>query len=166
MSPADHRGTAALLLADGGAAPERTAAPARTAGIAGIAMAVPPQIVSNEPISARLGVDDGWIESRTGIRERRRATPDIGVTELATEAGTQALERAQIDAAALDLVLVATHTQDALLPTASPVVAAALGATRAGTIDIGAACTGFVSALALAAGQIESGRAENVLPRS
>ena len=157
MSSADHTGAAALLLADG------AAAPARTAGIAGLGMAVPPEAVSNEPISRRLGVDDGWIESRTGIRERHRATPEIGVTQLAAEAGRHALERADVDASELDLVLVATHTQDALLPTASPVVAAELGATRAGTIDVGAACTGFVSALALAAGQIESRRAENVL---
>lgn len=157
MSSADHTGTAALLLADG------AAAPTRTAGIAGLGMAVPPEKVGNEPISERLGVDDGWIESRTGIRERRRAAPDVGVTQLATEAGRHALERADLDASELDLVLVATHTQDQLLPTASPVVAAELGATRAGTIDIGAACTGFVSALALAAGQIESGRAEHVL---
>ena len=158
MSSADHTGTAALLLADGAAAPST-----RTAGIAGMGMAVPTEIVTNEPISERLGVDEGWIESRTGIRERRYASPDTGVADLATAAARDALERADVDAASLDQVLVATHTQEQLLPTASPLVAAALGATRAGTIDIGAACTGFVSALGLAAGQIESGRAERVL---
>lgn len=135
----------------------------RTAGIAGIGMAVPPQVVTNEPISKRLGVDEGWIESRTGIRERRHASPETTVVDLATAAGRDALERAGIDADALDLVLVGTHTQDSLLPTASPLVAAELGATGAGCIDIGAACTGFVSALALAAGQIESGRSERAL---
>jgi 3-oxoacyl-[acyl-carrier-protein] synthase-3 len=126
-------------------------------------MAVPPGIVTNEPISARLGVDEDWIESRTGIRERRHATPETTVVDLATAAARDALERAEVDPESLDLVLVGTHTQDSLLPTASPVVAAELGATHAGAIDIGAACTGFVSALALAAGQIESDRAERVL---
>ena len=126
-------------------------------------MAVPPGIVTNEPIAGRLGVDEGWIESRTGIRERRHAAPDATLADLAVDAGREALEAAKLDAGSLDLVLVGTHTQDDLLPTASPVVAAQLGATKAGTIDVGAACTGFVSALALAAGQIESGRAEHVL---
>ena len=157
MSSADHTGTAALLLAEG------AAAPARTAGIAAVGMAVPERVVTNAPISERLGVDDRWIESRTGIRERRYAAPETTVAGLAAAAGRDALERAEIEAGSLDLILVGTHTQEQLLPTASPVVAAELGATRAGTIDIGAACTGFVSALALAAGQIESDRAERVL---
>ena len=157
MHTAEPTGSAALLLADG------AAAPTRTAGIAGIGMAVPEEIVLNGPISERLGVDDVWIETRTGIRERRRAAPDVTVADLAAEAGTVALERAAVAADSLDLVLLATSSQDQLLPNGSPVLAAKLGATRAGTIDIGAACTGFVSALALAAGQIESGRAERVL---
>ena len=157
MSPADHRGTAALLLAEG------AAAETRTAGIAGVGMAVPEDVVTNAPISKRLGVEEGWIESRTGIRERRCAAAETTLAGLAAAAGRDALERAEMDAASLDLILVATHTQEQLLPTASPLVAAELGATRAGTIDIGAACTGFVSALDLASGQIESGRAEHVL---
>jgi 3-oxoacyl-[acyl-carrier-protein] synthase III len=60
-------------------------------------------------------------------------------------------------------VLVATTTADELLPNAAPLVAHALGAERAGAIDVGAACTGFVSGLALATAQIEAGRAEAVL---
>ena len=60
-------------------------------------------------------------------------------------------------------MLVATTTQDKVLPNAAPLVAAELGAGPVGAIDIGAACTGFVSALALAAGYVEAGRAERVL---
>ena len=68
-----------------------------------------------------------------------------------------------MDAADLDLVLVATCTADELVPHTSALLAAELGATRAGAIDIGAACTGFVSALSLAAGVVESRRADRVL---
>ncbi|CAA9586490.1 MAG: 3-oxoacyl-[acyl-carrier-protein] synthase, KASIII [uncultured Thermomicrobiales bacterium] len=135
----------------------------RTAGIAGLGMAVPEKVVTNEPIARRLGVADGWIETRTGIRERRHAAPDATLAALAAEAAGDALAVAKIEAADLDLVLVATTSQDKLLPNAAPLVAAELGAGHVGAIDIGAACTGFVSGLALAAGQIESGRAQNVL---
>jgi 3-oxoacyl-[acyl-carrier-protein] synthase-3 len=63
----------------------------------------------------------------------------------------------------LDLVLVATVSADELTPNAAPLVAASLGATCAGAVDVGAACTGFLSALSLGAACIESGRAEHVL---
>jgi 3-oxoacyl-[acyl-carrier-protein] synthase III len=63
----------------------------------------------------------------------------------------------------VDLVLVATVAADEILPNAAPLVARELGATRAGAMDVGAACTGFLSALALAAAQVEGGRSENVL---
>ncbi len=149
---------AAALLSSNGASP-----PLRTAGIAGLGMAVPPKVVANDPIARRLGVDDGWIESRTGIHERRHAAPDATLAALAAEAAREALEKAEVEADSLDLVLVATTSQDKLLPNTAPLVAAELGAGHLGAIDIGAACTGFVSALALAAAQVESGRAERVL---
>ena len=60
-------------------------------------------------------------------------------------------------------MLVATVAPDDLLPNAAPLVARDLGATRAGAMDVGAACTGFLSALSLAAAQVEGGRSENVL---
>lgn len=150
--------SAGTLLSANGSTP-----PLRTAGIAGLGMAVPEKVVTNEPIARRLGVADGWIETRTGIRERHIAEPEATLAGLAAEAAREALAAAEMDATELDLVLVATTTQDKMLPNAAPLVAAELGAGQIGAIDIGAACTGFVSALALAAGQLESGRAENVL---
>jgi 3-oxoacyl-[acyl-carrier-protein] synthase III len=135
----------------------------RGAAIASVAMAVPDQVVSNRPIAERLGIGDEWIVKRTGVRERRRARPPELLADFAAEAGEVALERAGVEATELDLVLVATMTPDAVAPNAAPVVAAALGAANAGAIDIGAACNGFLSALALGGGQIEAGRASNVL---
>jgi 3-oxoacyl-[acyl-carrier-protein] synthase-3 len=140
------------------------APPARTgAEIAGLGVAVPETVVTNAPIAARLGIEESWIVQRTGIEERRVAQPGERLFELAAAAGERALETAGLDAGELDLVLVATTSNDELMPGASPRVAAAIGAERAGAIDVNAACTGFVSALALACGQIESGRAGQVL---
>ncbi len=135
----------------------------RTAGICGLAAALPQQVVSNAEIAPGIGVDETWIERRTGIRNRRRAAPGDRVVDLAAEAGSAALVAAGIAAEQLDLVLVATISPDELTPNTAPQVAHVLGATRAGAIDIGAACTGFVSALALGASMIEVGRAERVL---
>jgi len=135
----------------------------RGASVGFAALAVPETIVSNAPIAARLGVEERWIVERTGILERHVARPGERLSDLATAAGRLTLERAGMDAAELDLLLVATTTQDELTPNAAPLVAAALGATRAGAIDVGAACTAFVAGLGLGAGQIEAGRADSVL---
>ena len=135
----------------------------RTAGIAGLGTALPPRAVGNEAIAAGIGVDGAWIERRTGIRSRRHAEPGARLVDLAAAAGAAALEHAELPADALDLVLVATMSADELLPNAAPQVAHALGATRAGAADLGSACTGFVTGLAVAAGMVESGRADHVL---
>ena len=136
---------------------------ARSAAVAGLGMALPDQVVTNHPIAARLGVDERWIVSRTGVRERRRAGPDESLTELAAAAGRAACRRAGVEPPVLDLVLVATLTPDSLVPNAAPLVAGRLGAGDAGAVDLGAACSGFLSGLALASAQVEAGRAEAVL---
>ncbi len=124
---------------------------------------MPATVVSNDEIAARLGVDPDWIERRTGIHARHRAEPGERLDAHATLAASQALERAGVSPAEVDLVLVATTTADEVLPNAAPLVAHALGATHAGAFDIGAACTGFLSAMAVGCAQIESGRATCVV---
>jgi 3-oxoacyl-[acyl-carrier-protein] synthase-3 len=130
-------------------------------GIAAVAAAVPERVVSNAELAEPLGIDPDWISSRTGVERRRRVSGE-GLVDLAAEAGARALAGAGIEADELDLVLVATFTPDQLQPHAAPVVAARLGAS-AGAIDLGAACTGFLSGLSLAAAQLESGRARAAL---
>jgi 3-oxoacyl-[acyl-carrier-protein] synthase-3 len=128
-----------------------------------VGAALPERVVTTAEIAARVGVEEDWIVSRTGIRERRHAGPDDSCTSLATEAGRRTLALADIDPADVDLVLVATMSADELTPNAAPVVAYALGAHRAGALDVGAACTAFLGALALGGGWVEAGRAETVL---
>jgi 3-oxoacyl-[acyl-carrier-protein] synthase-3 len=128
------------------------------AAIASVGVSLPDTIVANAEIAPRIGVTDEWIVRRTGIRTRRVAAPDERLATYATAAAAAALGRAGITAGEIDLVLVATTTADEVMPNAAPQVAHELGAIRAGAFDIGAACTGFLSALAVAAAQIESGR--------
>ena len=131
--------------------------------VGGVGTAVPERVIENTPIADRLGVDDRWIVSRTGVRQRHALRSGERLSRLAAEAGRAALERAELNPADIDLLLVATTSKDELTPDAAPQVAAELGARHAGAIDVGAACTGFISALALARGQIEAGTAERVL---
>jgi 3-oxoacyl-[acyl-carrier-protein] synthase-3 len=139
------------------------ASPACTAGIIGIGTALPERRVTSAELGARVGVSAEWIERRTGIRERRHATPTERVSDLASSAGRIALQDAGLDAAELDMLLVATVAADEITPGTAPIVAHELGATRAAAIDVGAACAGSIAALAIATSQVESGRARHVL---
>ena len=148
------------------AAPQRAPAARRTptsAAVAGLGMAVPEHVRTNVGIAGRLGVEPDWIESRTGIAARHVAADGARLSDLAAAAGSAALEHARVSPQTVDTVLVATTTADELLPNAAPLVAEAVGATGAAAIDLGAACTGFLSGLALAASLVESNRSSAVL---
>jgi 3-oxoacyl-[acyl-carrier-protein] synthase-3 len=144
-------------------APRRPVSTTRAAGIGSVACAVPDTVVRSSEVASRLGVGEDWVVARTGVRERRIAADGERLSQLAAEAGRRALARAGLGPEELDLLLVATMAADELTPNAAPLVAHELGARRAGAFDVGAACTGFLSALAIASGQVESGRAEHVL---
>jgi 3-oxoacyl-[acyl-carrier-protein] synthase III len=148
-------------------APAATGSPPSAArrgvAVASLAMAAPPGRVDNAPIAARLGVSEHWIVERTGVRERRIAAPGERLVSYAAQAGARALSRAELDPGLLDLVLVATMSHEQLTPHAATLVADEIGAVGAGAIDLNAACTGFLSALSMATGQIESGRADAAL---
>jgi 3-oxoacyl-[acyl-carrier-protein] synthase III len=154
--------TARAQVAGAGQSAAEALAPARPAMLS-IAAEIPSARVTTAELAQRLGVSEDWIVSRTGIRARPVAAPDERLSEFAARAGERALARAGVDPSEVDLVLVATLTQDELMPNAAPIVAHAIGADRAGAIDLGAACTGFLSGLALGAAQIETGRAERIL---
>lgn len=135
----------------------------RGVGIVGVGAALPERVVDNAEIAGRLGLAEGWIERRTGIERRRYVAQGEGVVDLAVRAGAAALADAGLQGSDLDLVLVATLQSDEITPGPAPLLAHALGASHCAAIDIGAACTGAIAALALATGWIESGRAQHVL---
>jgi 3-oxoacyl-[acyl-carrier-protein] synthase III len=135
----------------------------RTASLLSLSSVPGSLTVRNATVADRMGVTEQWIMKRIGVRERRVAPPDQQLFELAADAGRQALESARVDAAMLDLVIVATCTHDHIMPSAAAFVGAELGATRAGTMDLNSVCNGFISAVAMAASSIEAERAETVL---
>jgi 3-oxoacyl-[acyl-carrier-protein] synthase-3 len=128
------------------------------AAIASVAVSLPRAVVDNAQIAPRIGVTDEWIVRRTGIHSRHIAAPQERLATHAIDAGAAALERAGVAPADVELVIVATTTPDEVLPNSAPLVAHGLGARHAGAFDVGAACTGFLSALAVGVAQIESGR--------
>jgi 3-oxoacyl-[acyl-carrier-protein] synthase III len=129
----------------------------------GVGTALPATIVPNATVAEELGIDAEWILKRTGIEERRSAQPGERLFEFAAAAGAEALAEAGVAAAEVDLIVVATTSNEDLMPAAAPRVADVLGATEAACYDVNSACTGFLSAVSVACGQIESGRAVNVL---
>jgi 3-oxoacyl-[acyl-carrier-protein] synthase III len=135
----------------------------RGAEMIGVGTALPATIVPNSVIADRLGIDAEWIVKRTGIEERRSAQPGERLFEFAAAAGAEALAEAGVAAVEVDLIVLATTSNEELMPAAAPRVAAVLGAVNAACYDLSAACTGFLSAVSVACGQIESGRAVNVL---
>ena len=126
--------------------------------LVGWGSALPDKVVTNADLEASLDTDDQWIVERTGIHQRHVGGTTAG---LATEAARKALERADIDAADLDLTLVATCTPDQALPAVASSVQHALGA-GGGALDVNAACSGFVYGLVMADGLL-GGRAQRVL---
>jgi 3-oxoacyl-[acyl-carrier-protein] synthase-3 len=134
-----------------------------TAGILGIGDALPPHVITNADLVARLDTSDEWIVRRTGIRERHWLEGDETLAELAAAACTAALADAGRTAGDVDHVLVATITPDQLTPGLAPAVAERLGIEHAAVVDLNAACAGFLYGLDHAAALIESGRGSGVL---
>ncbi len=120
--------------------------------------------MTNDELSERVDTSDEWIYSHTGIRNRHIAADNIKASDLAVSAAGKTLEQAGITANEIDLILVATSTPDYYgFPSTASIVQERIGAQRAGAMDIGAACTGFIYGLETARVYIESGSARNVL---
>lgn len=133
-----------------------------SAAITGWGKAVPDRVLTNKDLESMVDTTDEWIVSRTGIRERHIVGDNDNTTSLATTAGREALERAGITAADLDLIVVGTATPDDFLVSQACLVQAELGG-NAGAFDVGAACAGFVTALSVGTQFVTSGVYKRVL---
>lgn len=136
--------------------------------IAGSGSFLPPRIVSNDMLAAELaerGVEtsNDWIVERTGIRQRHLAERGVRTSELASAAARAAIEDAGIDAAQIDLIIVATSTPDYVFPSTACLVQANLGIAGGAAFDVQAVCSGFVYAVATADAFIRTGRAKCAL---
>ena len=128
---------------------------ARYTRIIGTGSALPARAVSNDELARELagrGVEtsDEWIVARTGIRQRYIAEPGLTTSALGERAARAALADAQVDAKAIDLIIVATSTPDQIFPSTACLIQAQLGAQGGAAFDLQAVCSGFVYALAVA----------------
>jgi len=136
---------------------------AKNAVITGWGFYVPSRIMTNAELERIVDTSDEWIASRTGIRERRIASDGENTSSMSTRAARVALDRARLRPQDLQMIIVGTCSPDYVFPATACFVQNDLGATKAGAFDIEAACTSFVSALAVARGMIVSGAIQNAL---
>ncbi|RKS85696.1 3-oxoacyl-[acyl-carrier-protein] synthase-3 [Microbacterium sp. AG790] len=130
--------------------------------MAGFGHYQPSRVVTNDDIAAIVDTNDEWIRQRVGIRERRFAETET-VADMAAFAARDALNRTEVPASAVDLVIVATCTNVDRSPNTAGRVAEMLGLSGATVFDVNAACSGFVHAFALATQVIATGAASTAL---
>jgi 3-oxoacyl-[acyl-carrier-protein] synthase III len=133
------------------------------AGILGTGHAYPEGILTNADLANMVETSDEWITTRTGIKQRRKAAPGEYTSLFAVKAARQAIERAGLTAADIDLILCATVSPDQILPSTGCIIQAELGANRAAAMDVAAACSGFLYGVTLANTMIQSGQSKHAL---
>ncbi len=134
------------------------------AAITATANYLPPDILSNHDLELMLETNDEWIRSRTGISERRiLKDPEKATSYMCGEVGKRLLEKRQIAANDIELIIVATMTPDMLFPSTACFTQSIIGATKAWAFDVNAACSGFLYALNIGARFIESGAHKKVM---
>ena len=136
--------------------------------ITGTGSYLPPRRVTNDELAAELAArgletSDEWIVERTGIKARHFAAADVTSSDLALEASKQALDAAGVQAADIDLIIVATSTPDMVFPSTACILQHKLGANGCPAFDVQAVCSGFVYALTVADAMIKAGTAKRAL---
>jgi len=136
---------------------------AKHTAILGLGAYRPSRVVTNADIVGAIDSSDEWIQQRSGIRQRRFATPEETVQAMAVAAAGMAIDRAGIDRAQVDAVIVATVSHLLQTPAVATAVADELGLQRPAAFDISAACAGFCHGLALASDMVRGGSSTYVL---
>ncbi|WOV88417.1 beta-ketoacyl-ACP synthase III [Sporosarcina oncorhynchi] len=132
-------------------------------GIIGIGKYVPPHIVTNKDLEARMDTTDEWIRTRTGIEERRIADADTDTSDMAYHAAVSAIENSGLHHEDIDMILVATVTGDRRFPSVATMIQERLGIVGCAAMDISAACAGFMYGVVTAKHFIDAGTYKNIL---
>ncbi|MGZ4458603.1 MAG: beta-ketoacyl-ACP synthase III [Nocardioidaceae bacterium] len=136
---------------------------AEHAAILGIGAYRPSRVIPNADIIDAIDSSDEWIQQRSGIKQRRWATPEETVQMMSVESSRRALASAGIDVAQIDAIVVATVSHMFQTPAVATAIAHELGADRPAAFDISAACAGFCHGVALASDMVRGGSAKHVL---
>jgi len=131
--------------------------------IIGVGSYLPKKILTNKDLEKSLDTTDEWITSRTGIKERHIVGPDEHTSDLAFEAARSAISNANINAAEIDLIIVATTTPDKIFPSTACNVQTKLGIKNCPAFDVQAVCSGFIYALSIADKFIKTNSAKYIL---
>jgi 3-oxoacyl-[acyl-carrier-protein] synthase-3 len=131
--------------------------------IRGVGKCLPEQVVTNDELSRTLDTSHDWIESRTGICQRHKASETEYTSTLCLHASRKALISAHIDPQDIDLIILATSTPDHTFPPTATHVQRELGAKRAIAFDMNVACSGFLFALTMADAFLKQAGKKNAL---
>src|SRR5690606_10760897 len=132
-------------------------------GILGLGHYLPERVVTNKEFEKMVDTTDEWIRTRSGIEERRFARDDEETSDMAYEAAKLALEDANVSPEEIDMIIVATVTQDMPFPSVAAMLQERLGAKRAAAMDLAAACAGFMYGMITAKQFIETKAYEKIL---
>ena len=131
--------------------------------ITGVGRYLPTRVLANRDLERMVETSDAWIVERSGIRERRIADDHESSGTMGARAAEEALASAGLTGADVDLVIAATCTPDGMFPATATVIQKEIGADRAGSFDVNAACTGFLTSLSVGSQFIANGSAQRVL---
>jgi 3-oxoacyl-[acyl-carrier-protein] synthase III len=135
----------------------------RRAKISALGTYVPPDVITNQDLEKMVETSDQWITERTGIKERHKLAPGLGVSDMCTEAAKRCLAARGIAATEVECIIVGTVTPDMMYPSTACLVQNKIGAAGAWGFDVSAGCSGFVFALQAGAKFIETGAHKKVL---
>lgn len=146
---------------------ERTIVSSRTSSLLGVQIIssgsyLPDVVVSNEQLRSERGFDPDWIQQRTGILARRHAPQNLATSDMAVQAARRAIERAQVNPADIDLLLVGTFTPDYCCPSTACLVQDRLG-LDCPAVDLQAACSGFMYSLVTGSQFVATGNSKLAL---
>jgi 3-oxoacyl-[acyl-carrier-protein] synthase-3 len=131
--------------------------------VLGTGSELPSKVVTNAALEHLVDTSDQWITERTGIKERRILEEGKGNADMAYRASVRALKDAHVEAKDLDAIIMGTVTPDYPFPSSACVLENMLGAHKAFSFDVNAACSGFLNALAVADSFIQIGKIRNAL---
>lgn len=135
----------------------------QNAGIIGMGQSYPEGILTNADLEKIVETSDEWITTRTGIKQRHKAAPDEYTSMFGTAAALQAIERAGLTPADIDIIVCATTTPDQIMPSTGALIQARIGAVNAAGMDVFAACSGFLYGITMVESMIRTGQIRHAL---
>ena len=133
------------------------------AGIISTGHDYPEGILTNADLEKIVDTSDEWITTRTGIKQRRKAADDEYTSQFAVRAAQKALDRSDISADDIEIIICATTTPDQILPSTGCLIQKELGANNAAGMDVFAACSGFLYGITMVESMIRTGQIKHAL---